>query len=341
MLHPQNTNITFHRPDVITEPLYVISPVFNPHRYRQRWKLYKQFEKHILDSGAHLVTIECTFGERAKAIVESVSERHQVIHVQTKTEAWIKENLINLAIQRLPEDWKYVAFIDADIQFIRKDWVGECLHQLQHYKFIQMFSEAHDTNSKFEVLQTHKGFMWCYKHEEDKLPPNQGFKRIPEKCIDKYVVDKGKYHYWHPGFAWACTREALDAVGGLIDWGILGGGDTFMAYALIGQLHNRNMPRSLGDAGVRMLEQWQYRAERDVRRNVGYMEGGIYHYWHGSRKDRRYNDRGIILTRSHFNPEKDIFRDWQGLWQLDPENILLRDGIRDYFGYRNEDQISD
>ena len=57
-----------HRADFVTDPLYVITPVFNPQRYRSRWKHYTNFEQHVLDSGAHLITIEATFGARAKVV---------------------------------------------------------------------------------------------------------------------------------------------------------------------------------------------------------------------------------------------------------------------------------
>src|SRR5882672_4375394 len=92
---------TFTRPDIITDLLYVITPIFNPVRYRSRWKNYKNFEKHILDSGAHLVTIEFAFGNRAHVFTEAVHPNHTIIHVRTNNEIWIKENLINIAISRL------------------------------------------------------------------------------------------------------------------------------------------------------------------------------------------------------------------------------------------------
>src|SRR5438067_868351 len=106
----------FTRPDVITDTLYVITPIFNPQRYRSRWKHYKNFEKHIIDSGAHLVTIEAVFGDRANVITEKVSDKHTIISVRTKQEIWLKENLINIAILHLNHidpNWKYVSWIDA------------------------------------------------------------------------------------------------------------------------------------------------------------------------------------------------------------------------------------
>src|SRR4051812_42892051 len=121
----------FHRPDVIKDNLYVISPIFNPIRYRTRWKNYKPFEKQVLDAGAHLITIEAIYGERECAITQTDHPNHTVIYVRTKHEIWLKENLINIAIHRLSTHidphWKYVAWVDADITFARPDWVGETL----------------------------------------------------------------------------------------------------------------------------------------------------------------------------------------------------------------------
>ena len=91
------------------------------------------------------------------------------------------------------------------------------------------------------------------------------------------------------------------------------------------------------------LREWQYRAERHIRRNVGYVSGLLVHYWHGRKEDRRYRDRWKILTDNHFNPDLDLKPDWQGLMQLvdrgDARSIKLRDDAMNYFRARNEDSI--
>lgn len=319
----------FVRPDVVKDKLYWISVVFNPIRYRSRWKLYFDYQQRLIDTGAHFVVVECTFGDREKVIVEENGENHTIIHVQTSTELWIKENLINLAISRLPEDWKYCCWGDADTCVARPDIIGETIQQLQHYDFVQMFSQAADLGSDYEILKMHKGFMWCYKHEEECCWSKKG----------QYGGDYNGKNYRHPGFLWGATRQAINHVGGLIDWSILGGGDMFMAYALINKLNSRTLPKSLGKAGIKWLLTWQERANQHIKLNVGYIDGLLLHYWHGAKADRRYNDRGQILTNANFDPEKDIKKDWQGLWVLSGNNNLLRDGIRDYLRARNEDQI--
>lgn len=310
------------RNDTLNEKLYVVTAITNPVRYYSRYRLYHDFEKHIAESNATLYTIEAAFGDRSHAVTDSSNPQH--IQLRIKHELWLKENLLNLAIQRLPSDWKYVAWIDADVLFVRPDWVSATLHALQHYDVIQPWSEALDLNPKNEAFANHKSYMWCYKNEYDMGTISNTY-------------GQRKLGLWHPGYAWAARRSAIDHLGGLIDWGILGGGDMFMANALIGELTNRKMPASLGKIGIRWLLEWQYRAIKYIRKNVGYIDGTICHYWHGNKANRRYKDRGQILTDANFNPELDMKKDWQGVWQLTDRSITLRDNIRRYFRERDED----
>jgi hypothetical protein len=86
------------------------------------------------------------------------------------------------------------------------------------------------------------------------------------------------------------------------------------------------------------LKIWQDRAAK-LRKNIGYMSGMLLHYWHGKKKDRGYKSRWQILIDYMYDPEFDIKRDWQGLWQLNENKPGLRDEIRKYFRERNEDSI--
>lgn len=325
--HPPHygNGMSFHRPDSITDPLYVITPVFNPQRYRMRWKHYKNFEKHVLDSGAHLVSVEATFGQRSNVVVNQISEKHTIINVTTNHEIWIKENLINLAISRLPEDWKYVAWVDADIMFMRPDWVGETIHQLQHYDVLQMFSMSMDVDSEFVPFSMSTSFCHDYIHG------------VPEN--DCYSGKWRKPNHWHTGYAWAATRKAITDLGGLIDHAILGSADNHMARCLIGQWEkscNGGVQQEYKD----LLKVWQDRAEKYVKRNIGYVKGGIVHYFHGAKVNRRYKDRWQILVNNQFKPSLDLKRDWNGIYQLTDRSFQLKRDIQEYFRQRNEDDIN-
>jgi hypothetical protein len=344
----------FARPDHIREPLYVVTPIFNPIRFRSRWKLYQEFAKRVVDAGAVLYTIEAAFGERAFALadiaphkamavtqsaamneelapncVHDVPSRgaHRYLRVRSREELWLKENLINLAVARLPADWKYVAFVDADITFLRPDWVGETIQQLQHYAFLQMFSHAMDIDATYRVRADRDGFVFNY-HAGGTLPAGYDSAAAP--------AAKGAWS----GLAWAATREAWDAVGGLVDYAIHGGGDWHMAFALVGAVE-RSVRRDLHPNYLAALQRWQTLAERLIRRNVGFMHGTVMHYHHGPKRLRHYSDRHSLLAATAFDPLTDLKRDAQGLWQLVDDGserfLLLRDGLRWYARQRNED----
>lgn len=298
-----------------SKKLWVIAVISNPVRFNSRYSLYQEFEKHVKDAGAELLTVEVAFGDRCHTITNPVNPHH--IQLSTYHEIWHKENMINIGISRLPSDWEYVAWIDADVAFTNPNWVRETLHQLQHYMVIQMFSECIDLGPRYEVVQMHKGFAWS--HHEKKL--------------------KGKaYNFWHPGYAWAARREAIDALGGLIDTAVLGAGDHHMALALVGRA-KESIPGGIHSNYAKHILTWEERANKFIKKDLGFLPGTILHYWHGKKADRRYVERWSILLRNKFDPDMDLIRDSQGLYQLSDDKPNLRDEIRYYFRQRNEDSI--
>ena len=315
----------FHRHDRINEKLYVITTVFNSQRYRMRWKHYENFAKHIIDGGANLVTIECSFGERAEVIKEILNDRHTVIHIRTSHEIWIKENMINIAMTHLPQDWKYVAWVDADIQFIRPDWVGETLHQLQHYDILQMFSIAIDVDSNYNPFSMSTSF--CHDY----------INGVPDN--DCYNGKWRKPNPWHTGYAWAARRQAITDLGGLIDFGILGSSDNHMARCLIGEWE-KSVNGQVQDEYKQMLRIWQERALKYIKRNIGYVEGGIVHNFHGAKENRRYKDRWKILVENKFTPSLDLKKDWNNIYQLTDRNWRLKRDVQQYFKQRDEDDTN-
>lgn len=294
--------------------LYVIVPYFNSCRYKSRKHLYENFKKYVINSGAELVTIEVAFGNRPFETSDDGK-----IRLRSCCELWHKERAINLAINRLPEDWQYCAWIDGDIEFARPDWVYETVQLLQHYKIIQMFSESVNLGPDYTIISNKRpSFLYSYTNGD----PVKG--------------NYGKLS--HPGFAWAATRQAINQVGGLFDMAILGSGDLHMARALIGEV-KEGVYFNLSKGYMESLNIWQERCERLIRRNIGYMPGLIIHYWHGKRIDRKYNDRWKILTDHNYDPEFDIKLDAQGLYQFSGNKPKLEYDIRSYFQGRNEDSI--
>jgi len=316
----------FQRPDQVPSELVVVTPIFNPLGYRSRWKLYEDFKYMVERAGVKLMTVEVAFANREFAVTKPGDPWN--LQLRTNSELWLKENLINLAVARIPQDWSYVAWVDADIAFARHDWANETIRKLQHHPVVQMWSQATDLTPDYETLQGHRSFAWCYHNDGE---PKMG----------RYGMH-GRKHHWHPGYGWAWRREAWDAVGGLIDWAILGSADDHMAKALVGKL-DTTMHGHLTPAYKEACRIWQDRATKYLHYDVGYVPGTILHYWHGNKTNRQYVSRWKILVDNKFDPTTDLKRDAQGLWQLvveTPRQAKLRDQLRRYFSQRDEDNTS-
>src|SRR5690348_9014170 len=98
----------FVTPDPIRDPLYVIVPLFNPVRYKSRWKHWRRFVKYATDSGATVIVVECAFGDRLHACETGPNLPCKVVKVRGRDELWVKENLINIGLHHLPAEAKYV-----------------------------------------------------------------------------------------------------------------------------------------------------------------------------------------------------------------------------------------
>jgi hypothetical protein len=264
--------------------------------------------------------VEAAYHDRDFEISDPANPRH--IRLRTNHEIWHKENLINIGVSRLPADWKYVAWIDADVQFARNDIVSETIHQLQHFSVVQMFAHSTDLGPKHEPLGSFQGFVSQWMHQGRPAGP-----------------DRQQYGVRHPGYAWACRRDAWDHLGGLIDFGIVGSADYYMAGGLIGEMARCLNPEIIRDCPVytAWCLEWQSRAERYLNRNIGFVDGLLLHYFHGAKRNRGYVNRSSILWNNQFDPARDIKRDWQGMWQLTDQKSGLRDQLRAYFRSRDED----
>ena len=321
--------------------LAVTTMIYNPVRYKSRHRLYNGFAKHVEDSGAKLFTCEVQFGGREFEVTEAGNPYH--LQLRTDNELWLKENALNLMISRVPLDFNYIAWIDADVTFARPDWAQETIQQLQHYEVVQMFSNSIDLGPNEEPVDQSYGWIESirrkspFKGTKPDVPPK------PDSGPVDGIVGKGWVKgAWHSGLAWAARRKTFDKFGGLIDNAILGSADRNMAAGLFGNIMD-TVDSSFHPEYKQVMQDWQDRCERHVRRNVGQVPGTIFHHWHGRKCHRFYTERWKILKEFQFNPRTDLKRDHQGLWQLEDDHTLrfigLRDAIREYFRMRNEDTI--
>jgi hypothetical protein len=186
---------------------------------------------------------------------------------------------------------------------------------------VQLFQTCCSLGPEGEVIQTDKGF--AYQHATSGQAFNKGY----------------RYGFWHPGYAWACSRRAYDAMGGLVDWNLLGSGDHHMALAWIGQVDQSYPGTMHGDFKGRLLD-YQERCRAAALR-MSYIKGTVLHHWHGRTVDRKYVERWQVLIRHQYNPSNDIARNMKnGLYYLTTAGKRMVPDFRLYYKGRDEDRAS-
>ena len=306
----------------MSEKLYVLTCISNPRQYESRYQLYREFEKYISQfPNVELYTVELAFGPRPHEVTDAANPRH--VQVRSSHEFWHKENLLNIGLSRLPEDAKYIAWIDADVTFANPNWVQETISALHHHQVVQLFSDYVDLGPNHQIIARAPGFVAAY----------QGGERVVYSSYYNAGL-KGA-----TGLAWAARREALTNVGGLIDWCIIGSGDWHMAYCFIGR--GADIMQDWLSPGYKMLlSKYQHDCDLHIKKNVGVVQGTAMHYWHGPKAKRGYGTRWELLKENNFDPILDLKRDPQGVYVLNPEKPELQYGLQRYFTSRDEDSSS-
>jgi hypothetical protein len=265
--------------DPLDDVLHVIAVVSNPALFATRYILAKQFLNRMEQENNVIVyTVELAYDSQPFYIADAKNPRH--LQLRTNTVLWHKENMINIGIRKLlPANWKAVAWIDADVEFESATWALDTLKLLNGYKdIVQVFSHCVDMEKDESTMKIFSSFGFQYSK--------------------KQPYNKNSANYWHPGYAWAMTRKAYEKIGGLYDKSILGSGDNIMMLALLG-----NAIKAITVDSTDGYKQSIIKYEEKISTlRFGYVPGIIYHYFHGSKKNRQYSERWKILSENKFDP---------------------------------------
>lgn len=303
--------------DPIEEKLNVIIVISNPCLYSKRYMLFNNFVKKIQEEEerVNLFVVEMAYKDQQFVVTKKNNKNH--LQLSTDVPLWHKENMINLGVKHLlPSNYKAFAWIDADVEFESHTWALDTLKILNGCKdIVQLFSHCVDLNYNNSNLNIFNGFGYSY---------NKG-KKYTSKGID----------YWHPGYAWAITRNAYEKIGGIYDKGVLGSGDNIVALSIINKCKYINNNEYSNDYNNSMLE-YQKNASK---LRLGYIPGIIMHNFHGSKQNRKYSERWKILMKYNYSPKDHVTYNKQGI--LIPTKQFSQDFKKDiinYFKERKEDE---
>jgi len=309
--------------------MWAVTSLFNPMNVPTRAVNYRQFREKI---GVPLLTVELSFTGQFELRDEDADI---LVKVTPGGVMWQKERLLNIGIARLPTECTMVAVVDSDALFANANWVDAAKTALQTRQMVQLF-----TNSYYLPpggLQVGEGRALVKGHQQSAARAmRQGLS--PDAVLGlKGATTGGRYT---GGLAWAFRRELL-AKHGLYDGCIIGGGDTAIALAAVGEFEAAERRHFMSVAQRRRYRAWGLPWFEAIRGDIDAVDGDLFHLWHGARKNRHFNSRHEHLARARFNPETDLRGESGGAWQWASDKPHLHRLLVDYFAARKEHETDE
>ena len=298
---------------------YVITVVFNPARSRTRIKLYSHFKKQMEKFGARLITVECAYENSPFTLTQPNYEPYN-IQVKTDSAFFQKENLINLAVSKLPHDAKYIAWIDHEVEFTNPNWLNDSIKALNMFRIAQLFDEVSSINTNGEEIRREKGFASQLGNK----------KNLDRKIFEATTITSG--------YGWGIRKEAFKELDGIIDSTLIGIGEKTIAYCLTGKI-DEYVPSAVGDNFKDLLNSWQKKASQTFLQGIGFIPGMIRVVNNGFIRDKKYIDRWDILANNNFDPKIDLVKDKNGLYVLAESKPKLIEELKNLFDGINAESL--
>jgi hypothetical protein len=298
---------------------WAITSYWNPMRYGRKLANYRLFRERL---GVPLIAVELAYGEEFELRED---DAEILVRRRGRDILWQKERLLNIALQALPNNCRMIAWVDCDVVFGAPDWAERTCRLLDRAALVQPFGHLHRMPTDWR--------------------PNHGPQPAGELLRSVvFLIASGmpaatclgtpfSRNACTPGYVWAAHRALLQRHG-LYDACIIGGADSAVARAAYGHFEDALRLQYLNRDHYLAWAEPFYAA---VRGGIAFLDGDLFHLWHGDTEHRRYRERLEVLNRFRFDPFADIAVDDGGVWQWSSDKRAMHDYVRNYFAARRED----
>jgi hypothetical protein len=229
---------------------------------------------------------------------------------------FLKENLLNLIINRHLDNTPHIFWIDADVKFSDANWHSKAIELLNDYDVIQLFTHSHHLDCNNQIIESAPGYIY-----------NQQVNQ----------------RHGHTGYAWAMTKEAFMHLGGLYEYNILGSGDGVMARCFLQKeipIYTEAKQFELKQSFFPYSEGHEHTIKEFYNKckslKVGYLYNTVYHEYHGEIERRKYTERYNIYDKHNYNPLTMIVKTDEGIIQIKDEYSYLRKDIEEFLEYKDK-----
>jgi hypothetical protein len=241
---------------------------------------------------------------------------HKHLKFKLRNVLWVKENLINLAIDHIPEA-ECIAWSDRDIMFLNPMWVEQTIDKLKTNDIVQPWAEVIHLNQHHEL-------------ELIKKELRQDFYSFASRSVMARFKKKEHSCGASSGQIWAMTRNFYNKIGKINDIEIIGGADSIIANYCV--LQDDTYEKNLSSRETASCKNiWKKYREKFQGCNSDYVPGTIVHFWHGQLEKRQYTSRHKVLVEQAYDPDVDVGYDENGVLYLTEQGQRLEEGIKKYF----------
>jgi len=236
---------------------------------------------------------------------------NDAIHVYGSSYLFQKEHLIRLLEKRIPQVYDKVVCLDADVLFNDENWYDNLSILLDTNDVVQCFYKSYWLDITYRYFEIEATTCLLYNKQ------------------NRFFWDpKNKFH---PGFAWAFTRNFYRR-SGFFDLAVIGSGDTFFAYGILNQpIHVRNIETRIY---YNSYNKWLSTIDSP---KYAFLNTELYHLYHGPKTKRQYVSRfDSFINVEEIEDVLEINR--SGAYEL--TNPTLNNAMIEFFKTRDDDGIN-
>ena len=324
-----------------------VTTYFNPAGFSNKIINFRRF---VADLGnIHLLVVALAYGNSPHEVNAFDADEVHFLRTEESNRIFQKENLINIGIKRLPAFCKKVVWVDADVTFVNPNWVQDTSKKLDSFDIVQPFSigvRLPQSVARIDLYEYAVSGLCIIlsKVGGTDVMHSTGFGI-------NYNEEEAKCQYYkrgHPGYVWSATRAYLDAVGGLYAGSPHENNDSFFVSAIFPCKAKHVIAAQASTTSKATLAHHKKYVERTqkLKPKIGYVDGIVYHVWHGLVANRDYPtgkyqppaSLHTLLYKHNFDPEKDVQLNKDGLAEWSSDKKVLHDAFFTYFEKRLEEE---
>jgi hypothetical protein len=286
-----------------------ITCYFNFHGYSATKRNLRRYHRYMEAYGIPSYGVELAY-HGVDFVSEGWDGWRQIRVLRNLHTLFQKEAALNVCVKHVPPQYTEIAIIDCDVFFQNPEWLSQTSAVLNVVNACSPYGTA------------------CWTDHEGKV----------ELTRASFGADpKGLIPHWrcHPGFAMAMRRDfwSPDGPNGLYPFYAVGQGDTALGIALAG-LEPKHKMFETNNCLPSYLE-WYDKVQAWVT-GISYVDGLLFHEYHGTRENRKYVDRTEWIKpldpSIHLKFNDDGLLEWT---EAAPKTMV--EDVAAYFSIRKED----